>query len=605
MKRAFALLGLVLGCAPAPSPAPSEPAGPATAPASAALAAPSAAPPALPPAPAEAPPAPPPDLGPPPVLQPGGRKSVKSASGVVASVDPEASRVGARILEAGGNAVDAAVAVAFVLAVTHPSAGNIGGGGFMLVRPKGGPTRAIDFRETAPARLPRDAFDAMIAQDGIGPMSVGVPGSVRGLHLAHEKFGKLPWAKVVEPAKLLAERGHRIRAREAQTIAWSWAELKKDPGARAEFGDAGKPRKEKELLVRKDLAKTLGRIAERGPAGFYEGETARAIVDTLARQGGTLSAEDLAGYAAKLRAPLELGYRGLTVETMPPPSAGGVALLEILGILERQSAYKLAAGSVEDAHLFLEASRRAQADKRFSVVDPDAIAPGELARKLARFRDIPALLARLPIDPTRPTPSEKVHPLYGAAMRELEHTTHLSVVDAGGMAVSCTTTLSAGFGAKIVVPGTGIVLNNAVASFASVGENQPAGGRRTISSMAPTLVSRNDELLLVLGSPGGDTIPSTVAQVFRNVVDHGMTIDRAVEAARIHHNFVPDEVRYERARPPPRATLDGLRKLGHALSKKTIPMGDANNILVAGGVAYGFADPREGGQAVAARAKTP
>lgn len=600
MRRSVLWLALLSSCAPAPSVAPSEPAEASP------RAAPPPAPSAAPVASADAAPPPAPlDLGPPPVLAGGGPKSVKSSSGLVVSVDVEASRAGARILEAGGNAVDAAIAVAFVLAVTHPSAGNIGGGGFMLVRPKGGPTRAIDYRETAPGSLPREAFDTMIAQDGIGPMSVGVPGTVRGLSLAHQKFGKLAWPKLVEPAKLLAERGHRVRPREAQTIAWSWTQLRKDPGARAEFGDAGKPRKEKDLLVRKDLAKTLGRIAEKGAAGFYEGETAAAIVTTLGKLGGTLSAEDLAGYVAKLRSPLELGYRGLTLETMPPPSAGGVALLEILGILERHSAYKLGAGSIDDAHLFLEASRRAQADRRFSVVDPDSIAPGELARKLARFRDIPALLARVPIDASRPTPSDEVHPLYGAAMRELEHTTHFSVVDADGMAVSCTTTLSAGFGSKIVVPGTGIVLNNAVASFASVGENQPEGGRRTISSMAPTLVTRDGELLLVLGSPGGDTIPSTVAQVFRNLVDHGMPLDRAVESGRLHHNFVPDEVRYERARPPPKATLEGLRKLGHALSKKTIPMGDANSILLAEGVAYGFADPREGGQAVAARARTP
>ena len=188
-------------------------------------------------------------------------------------------------------------------------------------------------------------------------------------------------------------------------------------------------------------------------------------------------------------------------------------------------------------------------------------------------------------------------------MRELEHTTHFSVIDEGGMAVSCTTTLSAGFGSKIVVPKTGIVLNNAVASFGSAGENQPVGGRRTVSSMAPTLVTQNGELVLVLGSPGGDTIPSTVAQVFRNLVDHGMTLDRAVESGRLHHNFVPDEVRYERSRPPLKTTLDGLKKLGHVISKKTIPMGDANNISIVDGVAYAMADPREGGQAVAARAK--
>ncbi|MCC6897568.1 MAG: gamma-glutamyltransferase [Polyangiaceae bacterium] len=600
MRHATWVLCLVLGCTPAPRGAPSEPADPPVPPAPSTSAAPSPEPSA---APAALPPPEVLDPGPPVALKAGGTKTVRATAGAIVAVDPEAARLGARVLEDGGNAVDAAVAVAFVLAVTHPSAGNIGGGGFMLVRPKAGPTTAIDFRETAPASLPRDAFDAMIASDGIGPVSVGVPGTVRGLALAHQKFGKLPWAKLVEPAKRLAERGHRIRSREAQTIAWSWALLKKDPAAAAEFGDGKGPRKEKDTLIRKDLAITLGRIAERGAAGFYEGETARAIVRTLAKRGGTLTLDDLAKYEAKLRPPLELAYRGLTLETMPPPSAGGVALLQILGMLERGRAYRLGPGSVESAHLFLEASRRAQADKRFGVVDPDALPEAEQALRLARFRDVRGLLARLPIEPRRPTPSEKVHPLYGAALRELEHTTHFSVVDAEGMAVSCTTTLSAGFGSKIVVPGTGVVLNNAVASFASAGENLPVGGRRTVSSMTPTLVTKEGALWAVLGSPGGDTIPSTVAQVFLNLVDHGMTLDRAVEAGRIHHNFVPDEVRYERARPPPKATLDGLKQLGHTLGKKTLPMGDANNIVLVDGVAYAMADPREGGAAVAARRK--
>lgn len=602
MKRAGWLLCLALGCTPAPRGAPSEAVEKPT-PAPTHTPTPTRASAAPAPAPAEPPPPEVLDPGPPVVLKPGGHGTVRATHGAVVAVDPEAAKIGARVLESGGNAVDAAVAVAFVLAVTHPSAGNLGGGGFMLVRPKSGPTSAIDFRETAPASLPRDAFDAMIASDGIGPMSVGVPGTVRGLSLAHQKFGKLPWAKLVEPAQRLAERGHRIRSREAQTIAWSWPSLKKDRGAAAEFGDGKGPRREKDLLVRKDLARTLSRIAERGATGFYEGDTARAIVQALGQRGGTLTLDDLARYEAKLRPPLELGYRGLTLETMPPPSAGGVALLQILGMLERHRAYTLGAGSVEDAHLFLEASRRAQADKRFGVVDPDALSAPEGAARMARFRDVRGLLARLPIEPGRPTPSEKVHPLYGAALRELEHTTHFSVVDQDGMAVSCTTTLSAGFGSKIVVPGTGIVLNNAVASFASAGENLPVGGRRTVSSMTPTLVTKGGELWLVLGSPGGDTIPSTVAQVFRNLVDHGMTLDRAVQAGRIHHGFVPDEARYERARPPPKATLDGLKRLGHTLSKKTLPMGDANNILLVGGVAYAMADPREGGAAVAARPK--
>jgi gamma-glutamyltranspeptidase/glutathione hydrolase len=555
------------------------------------------------PAPSPSPSAPPVDDGPPPAIAKGGPRSVKGQLGVVVSVESEASRAGARVLEAGGNAVDAAVAVAFVLAVTHPSAGNLGGGGFMLVRPKGGPTRAIDYRETAPARLPRDEFDRMIADGGRGARSVGVPGTVRGLALAHERYGKLPWRTLVEPARRLAERGHRVGPREALTFSWNWKRLKQDPAARAEFGDRGNPRKEKDLLVRKDLAKTLARIADKGAAGFYEDETATAIASTLAQAGGTLTTEDLRAYRAKLRSPLELEYRGLTVETMPPPSAGGVALLELLGILSHERARTRAEGSAEAAHLFLEASRRAQAERRFAVVDPDAIAPGELARRLARVRDVPALLARVPIDAARATPSEKVHPLFEAALREHENTTHFSVIDADGMAVSCTTTLSSGFGSALVVPGTGIVLNNAVASFGALGDNQPVGGRRTVSSMAPTLVTREGELLFVLGSPGGDTIPSTIAQVFRNLVDYGMPLERAVEAPRLHHGFVPDEVRYERARPPTKATLAGLRKLGHVISKKTIPIGDANDLVVVDGVAYGFADPREGGLAVAARAK--
>ncbi|MBK7586339.1 MAG: gamma-glutamyltransferase [Myxococcales bacterium] len=596
-----------LACTPSPRGAPGEaaesapPRAPLVAPSSAPVASASAAAPA----PDERPTPPPVDPGPPPVLVPGGKKTTKSATGLVVSVDPEASRLGARVLEAGGNAVDAAVAVAFVLAVTHPSAGNLGGGGFMLIRPKAGPTTAIDFRETAPRELPRAAFQKMIAGGGIGPGSVGVPGTVRGLALAHERLGKLAWRQCVEPARRLAERGHRIRSREAQTIAWNWRALSRDAAARAEFGNAGKPRQEKDLWVRKQLATVLGRIAEHGAAGFYEGETARAIADTLAKAGGTLGTEDLAAYRAKLRPPLELSYRGLSVETMPPPSAGGVALLETLLMLERESAYKNPMGSAADAHLFLEASRRAQADRRYGVVDPDSIAPGVLARKLAGFRDVYSLLQRVPIDAEHATPTDKVRALPNGASEEPEHTTHFSVVDADGLAVSCTTTLSAGFGSKLVVPGTGVVLNNSVASFSNVGENQPVGGHRTVSSMAPTLVTRDGELLLVLGSPGGDTIPSTVAQVFRHLVDHGMPLDAAVDAGRLHHNFLPDEFRIERARPPAKSTLEALKRMGHSLSKKTLPMGDANNLAIVGGLAYGYADPREGGQAVAARKTSP
>lgn len=543
------------------------------------------------------PPARPPDPGPPVVIRGGGKRAVSGRHGMVASVEAHATRAGVRVLEQGGNAVDAAVAVGYALAVTHPSAGNVGGGGFMLVRPKGGPTVAIDFRETAPAALTQESFDRMIADGARGPAAVGIPGTPAGLNLAHARFGRLPRKDVLAPAIELARKGHRIGTRQGQTIAWAWPELGKDAAARAIFGDGKRPKKPGAWLRQPDLARALERIAERGDEGFYRGPTAQALVRALSAAG--VKPDDLAGYRAKIREPLSVRYRGLTVEIMPPPSAGGVAVATTLGILERLGASRLPGGSAEELHLFIEASKRAHAEKRFAVLDPDALSPEALAERRERWLDIDGVLARTPpIDRTRPTPSAEVHPLYAAAMRELEHTTHFSVVDAEGNVVSCTTTLSAGFGARIVAAGTGIVLNNSVAAFGTAGDNLPAPRRRTTSSMAPTLVLRGSEVVLVLGSPGGDTIPSTVTQVLRNVVDHGMTIDQAVDTPRIHHGFVPDLVRYERKRPPPRAVLSALEKLGHRFSDKRIPIGDANDILIADGVAWGYADPREGGLAL-------
>jgi gamma-glutamyltranspeptidase/glutathione hydrolase len=354
------------------------------------------------------------------------------------------------------------------------------------------------------------------------------------------------------------------------------------------------------LVRRPDLAETLQRIADHGRDGFYTGETATRLIAGLG-QNALMSVEDLATYRAIERKPLSVDYRGLTVETMPPPSAGGPALVMILSQLSALSAWKNPRGSALDLHLFLEASRRAQADRRFSVVDPARLSAAALAERTARWTDGAALLAKHPIDPEHATPSPDVNPLFAAAMRELEHTTHLSVVDAEGNAVSLTTTLSAGFGAKIMPKGTGVVLNNSVASFGTAGDNLPKAGARTVSSMAPTLLSSRGKLVAVLGSPGGDTIPSTVAQVLRNLVDAGMTLDDAVDAPRVHHGFAPDEMRYERRRPPPKSVLDELVRRGHHLSKKRIPMGDANDIVIADDVAYGYADPREGGLAAAAK----
>jgi gamma-glutamyltranspeptidase/glutathione hydrolase len=585
---ALGLLIAPLGCA-RPAPAGSDPAPP--------LATGSQRVPRVPVA-VESPRKPTLDPGPPIVIRGGGKRAVRGTHGMVTSVEAHATRAGVKILEQGGNAVDAAVAVGYALAVTHPSAGNIGGGGFMLVRMKGKPTLAIDFRETAPRALSQEKFDRMIDGGALGPASVGVPGTPAGLNLAHSRLGRLPLRDVIAPAIELAKKGHRIGNRQGQTIAWAWPELKKDPAARAIFGDADNPKKPGAWLRQPDLAAVLERIADKGDKGFYSGPTADALVRAL-KPAKMMSLEDISSYRAKLREPLITTYRGLTVEIMPPPSAGGVAVVQTLGILERLGAARLGGGSAEELHLFIEASRRAQAEKRFAVLDPDALPADALSDRRKRWLDVDGLIARSPaIDRNRPTPSETVHPLYAAAMRELEHTTHFSVADGEGNVVSCTTTLSAGFGARIVAAGTGIVLNNSVAAFGTAGDNLPVGGRRTTSSMAPTLVLRDGQVVLVLGSPGGDTIPSTVTQVLRNVVDHGMTIDAAIDAPRIHHGFVPDQVRYEAKRPPPKTVLDALAKLGHHFSDKRIPIGDANDILIADGVQWGYADPREGGLAL-------
>jgi gamma-glutamyltranspeptidase/glutathione hydrolase len=537
---------------------------------------------------------------PPVALAPGGARAVSGEHGLVVSVEAHATRVGVRLLERGGNAVDAAVGVAYALAVTHPSAGNLGGGGFALVRMRGQPTVAVDFRERAPAGMTEAVLEAALQTKAVGPRAVGVPVTVAGLDLAHARFGHLPLPDVLAPAIELARQGHRVLDREALTIRWAWPWLAKDPASRAEFGDRGLPRKSGSWLRRPELAITLDRIARAGDQGFYQGETARAIVRALGDRS-PITEVDLANYRAVVREPLAFEYRGLRVETAPPPSAGGVALAETLLTLERLGAHRWPAHSPEELHYFLEVTRRAQAERRFNVVDPDSFGESQGAQRRARAVDPDTLLGLgPPIDPKVATPSIALPSPYMAATTEPEHTTHLSVVDAQGNAVSLTTTLSAGFGAKLTARGTGVVLNNSLAAFARVGENQPAPGRRPTSSMAPTLVLRDGDPVLVLGTPGGDTIPSTIAQVLRHLVDHGMTIDQAVDAPRIHHCFMPDEFRYESSHPLPIGVLEALRKLGHTPSRKRIPMGDANVILIAGETAWGYADPREGGLALAA-----
>jgi gamma-glutamyltranspeptidase/glutathione hydrolase len=503
------------------------------------------------------------------------------------------------MLEQGGNAVDAAVATAFALAVTHPSAGNIGGGGFMLVRRPGADavTTAIDFRETAPAALTRAGFDRMQRGGAKGGAAAGVPGSVAGLLLAHEQLGALPRDAVLEPAVQLAARGFVLAQRQSELLAGSFPLLKKDATLAKRLGDGDKPKSAGARVVMPELAAALRRIQNEGAAGFYSGPTALALTRA---PGSLMSLQDLASYRAVLRTPLRSRYRGLEVETMPPPSAGGVALTELLGMLELTRAHE--ASGAEELHLFLEACRRSQAERRFGVTDPDALSLSELRESLLRFASPQALLERAPIDPHRATPSVKLSPLFPGASSESEQTTHLGTVDASGMVVSLTTTLSASFGAKLTAPGTGIVLNNSVASFSRTGPNQPAPGRRTTSSMAPTLVLDAGRVVLVLGTPGGDTIPSTIAQVLRNVVDRGLPLDRAVAAPRVHQGFLPDRARFEARRPIDPRLVAALKGMGHDISGSHLAMGDSNDILLDDEQAYGVADPRGGGLAAAASA---
>lgn len=522
---------------------------------------------------------------------------MRAEFGAVTSVEPHATRAGVAILEQGGNAIDAAVAVAYALAVTHPSAGNLGGGGFLLVRPKGGPTSALDFRESAPLALTRPRFDAMQRAGGMGPVSVGVPGSVAGLELAHDRFGRLPRAAVLAPAIELA-RGHTLGVHQAALLAGSFNALSLDPAARAIFGKEKKPRVAGERLVQRDLAATLTRISDQGRDGFYTGATASAL-NGLAR--GLITSADLVAYQAKWRDPLRFEYRGLTVEVMPPPSAGGVAVTQMLLMLQALHAETSGQDSAAELHLFIEAARRAQAERRFGVVDPDALSPAQAAQKRARWLDPNTWLGPSPIDPERATPSSSLPSTTSDGSRESEHTTHFSVIDAEGMVVSCTTTLSASYGAKLVLPHTGVVLNNSVASFAASGDNQPVGGRRTISSMAPALVLDGENAVLALGTPGGDTIPNTIVQVLRHIVDHGESLTRAVDAPRVHHGFLPDLVRFEPRNPPPAATLRELARRGHQLKPARGAIGDANELLIQRNLAWAYADPREFGLALAAK----
>jgi gamma-glutamyltranspeptidase/glutathione hydrolase len=541
-------------------------------------------------------PAPPPD--PPIALTPGGKKAVKGTYGAVTSVEHNATRVGMDVLKKGGNAIDAAVAVGYTLAVTHPSAGNIGGGGFMIVRLANGEVHAVDFREQAPALATTERMLTMLRDDAaVGWRSPGVPGTVAGLNLARERFGTRPLPELIEPAAALARKGHKLGARQGLVLSWAWPKLQQDPQARALYGRGKKALKQGDIIKQPELARTLEAIAKDGDRAFYEGDFAKKLDEAMKMNGGFITADDMRAYKAKLRTPLRFSYRGFTVDTMPPPSMGGIAFAEVMLTLERLRAYEAPVDSGIALHFFVEAARRAYSERRLVGGDPDFL-DATHAPLLAKLLDPAYLAARVPaIDRERATPSTEIAPKTEVPVAS-QQTTHFSVVDAAGNAVACTYTQSAGFGSKVVVPGTGVLLGNALGGFSETGVNTVSPGKRMSSSMTPSIVTQNGKLALVLGSPGGDTIPNIVAQVFRNLVDYGMTIDVAVTHPRIHHQWLPDKVRVEKLNAPPKTALDDLVRRGHQLDIDTTPLGDANDILVEpSGVAWAAADGREGGKA--------
>ncbi len=530
----------------------------------------------------------------------------RATKGMVSSASPIASRVGVEILKQGGNAVDAAIAVGFAMAVTWPEAGNIGGGGFMVVRDAAGKTYALDYRETAPAASTRTMF--LDAQGNVTDASLtsrlgaGTPGTVRGFHDAHTKLGKLPWKALVEPAVRLAQEGFVVDKGLAASFANYQADLRRDPEAARIFLPQGKPLKAGERLVQKELAATLRLIADHGSAGFYQGRTAGLIDRDMAKNGGIMTAKDLADYRAKWREPITFTYRGKKVISMPPPSSGGMLLAQILTMLEGDNLAKLGYHTPAMMHLLAEVERRAYADRNTYLGDPDFV-----KNPLAQLLDPGYLKARrATVDLNKATPEFSTRPGLG----EVPETTHYVVADAQGNVVSNTYTLNGAFGSAIVVPGTGMLLNNEMDDFAAKpgtpnlyglvqGErNAVAPGKRMLSSMSPSIVlDAQGRFLMAVGTPGGSTIPTTTLQVMTNVIDYGMNARQAIEAPRFHHQGLPQTIDVEANGFAPE-TLKALEAMGHPIHVRAW-LGDAQLILRRpDGTLEGWADPRKGGLAV-------
>ena len=537
---------------------------------------------------------------------------VSAAHAMVVTTDRYASQVGVDILRRGGNAVDAAVAVSFALAVVNPEAGNIGGGGFLVLRMADGTAAAQDHRTRAPLGASRDMFlddrGEVSERATIGHLAAAVPGTVMGLWDAHRRFGTLGWDELVEPAVGLAAQGFQVTERFLRSFTPQVvAGLARFPASAALFLPGGRPHGLGHSLHMPDLARTLEWIRDLGPDGFYRGETADRIVEEMAREGGIITHADLASYAALWRDPVRARYRGYALLSMAPSSSGGATLAEIGNILEGFPIGNLPWHGSRHVHLLAEAARRAYADRNHYLTDPDFAA---MPLRTLTSPDYGVWRAR-DISLEAATPSAQVAPAAETYRAEGQHTTHLSILDEAGNAVSLTTTINSWYGAKVVVGGTGIVLNNDMDDFTTKvgvpnqfglvqGEaNAIAPGKRMLSAMTPTIMlDEGERVSVVIGTPGGSAIITTVFQVLSNLVDHGMDLAQAVLAPRVHHQHLPDQIWYEPGGLPV-AVLETLAALGHRVVEREDFAGDVQAILVLpDGTLEGVSDPRRGGVAL-------
>lgn len=522
--------------------------------------------------------------------------AVYGTKGVVVAHTQQACDVGIEILQAGGNAVDAAVAVSYALAVTHPQAGNIGGGGFMMIQMADGRKAALDYREMAPGNASSDMFlddsgKVALGKSVRGGLAVGVPGTVAGLQLALDKYGSLSRKKVMKPAIRLAQKGFEIPYHLAYSFGWLNQSAEGFDETRRIFCRNGELYNPGDVFKQPDLAKTLKLIQKQGNAGFYSGKVAEALVKSNLKHGGTISLKDLENYKPVIRKPVTGNYRGIEILSMPPPSSGGIALISMLNMLEPLRFDSIGWHSAQHIQMLSEVEKRAYADRSVWLADPDYFEVPQdklLSKAYAKYR-------MADYDSLTITPSDSIYPLNDKDLEnieimghESEETTHFSVVDQWGNAVSVTTTLNWSFGSYVTVEGFGFLLNNEMDDFSSKpGEPNSFGlignaanaiepGKRMLSSMTPTILSKDGKVLVVLGAPGGSTIITTVLQIISNLVDFGMPLQDAVNAPRLHHQWQPDVIQYG-PRAISKDTAKLLIQMGYVLSERSA-YGEVNAI---------------------------